>query len=89
MVSHVDPLIRRSAYRDRPGEGEHKNRFRVCNFGPGKPGLRLYNMRTCLAVGSIVVDIMHVYRRGGSMWVRERVGLLTGSFIKGLDYVNY
>ena len=38
---------------------------------------------------SIVVDLMHVYRHGGSVWVRESVGLLTGIFIKGLDYVNY
>ena len=55
---HVDqdPLIirvlERSAYRDRAGKGEHKNRFRVSNFGPGEPGLRLYNMPTCLDVGS-------------------------------------
>ena len=37
----------------------------------------------------IVVDLMHVYRRGGSVWVRWRIGLLTGIFINGLDYVNY
>ena len=28
----------------------------------------------------IVVDLMHVYQ-GGSVWVRGRVGLLTGIFI--------
>ena len=37
---------------DRPGKGEHKNRFRVSNFVPGEPGLRLYNMRTCPVVSS-------------------------------------
>ena len=38
--------------RDRACLFEHKNRFRVCNFGPGEPGLRLYNMGTCLVVSS-------------------------------------
>ena len=38
--------------RDRACLFEHKNRFRVSNFGPGEPGLRLYNMRTCLVVSS-------------------------------------